>query len=302
MVGDPGGVAAIPTVPSRRPAGRLRVVTPGRRMYIIGAILRWAVLGGYLAGAFLYIAPFLSARFRRRDLAAPILRLTCLCHALLLLETALEYGRLNFLSTALGATTLYALVVALAALALEYRFRNPSFGAFAVPLAAGLYILSLLDRQPHVGVDPILDSYWFEVHVTTAFVGYAAFGVACAAGIMYLMLAGSIRSRRLGAVFERMPSLGTLDMVGSRAALIGLGFFTVGLLTGAIWSATATGHAVSGEPKEYLAGLTWGLFALQAALRWRAGWQGRRPALLAIVGFLASIVTFFGGGSGRHSL
>jgi ABC-type transport system involved in cytochrome c biogenesis permease subunit len=271
-------------------------------MYIIGAILRWAVLGGYLAGAFLYIAPFLSPGFRRGAWAAPVLRLTVLGHALLLLETAIEYGRLTFLSTALGATTLYALVVALAALALEHRFRNASFGAFAVPLAAFLYILSLIDRQPHIGVDPLLDSYWFEVHVTTAFLGYAAFGVACVAGVMYLMLAGSIRSRRLGAVFERMPSLGTLDMIGSRAATIGLGFLTVGLVTGAVWSYTATGRAMSGEPKEYLAGLTWALFALEGTLRWRAGWQGRRPALLSIVGFVASIVTFLGGGSGRHTL
>lgn len=288
---------------SGRPGGRLRVGTPpGFCMYIVGAILRWAVLGGYLAGAFLYIAPFVSPGFRRGHLAAPVLRLTCLGHALLLLETALEYGRLNFLTTAMGATTLYALVVALAALALEHRFRNPSFGAFAVPLAALLYVLSLVDRQPHIGVDPILDSYWFEVHVTTAFIGYAAFGVACVAGVMYLMLAGSIRARNLGAVFERLPSLGTLDMIGSRAAGIGLAFFTVGLATGAVWSFTATGHAVSGEPKEYLAAVTWAVFALEATLRWRAGWQGRRPALLSILGFVASIVTFLGGGAGRHSL
>jgi ABC-type transport system involved in cytochrome c biogenesis permease subunit len=271
-------------------------------MYIIGAILRWAVLGGYLAGAFLYIAPFLSPGFRRGAWAAPVLRFTVLGHALLLLETAVEYGRLNFLTTALGATTLYALVVAVAAMLLEYRVRNASFGAFAVPLAAFLYVLSLVERQPHAGIDPILDSYWFEVHVTTAFIGYAAFGVACVAGIMYLMLAGSIRARNLGAVFERLPSLGTLDLVGSRAAAIGLAFFTVGLVTGAVWSLTATGHAISGEPKEYLAGVTWCVFALEGTLRWRAGWQGRRPALLSILGFFASIITFLGGGTGRHTL
>ena len=274
----------------------------GSFMYILGSILRWLVLAGYLASAFVLIA-----RLRRTNAPSPrtatlVLAGTVMLHALLLAEEALESQRLVFLQSALSAATLYALMLAAATLFLETRLRNPSLGAFTVPLAALLYVASLLDRPTHAGVDPIFDSYWFEIHVSSAFLGYAAFALASAAGIMYLILAGSIRSRRIGALFERLPSLETLDRVGSVAALAGLLLFTVGLISGAIWSATATGHAVSGEPKELLALLTWILFALLILLRWRAGWRGRRPALLAIIGFVASLVTILGGGSGRHPL
>jgi ABC-type transport system involved in cytochrome c biogenesis permease subunit len=271
-------------------------------MYIIGSILRWAVLAGYLVSAVLHIQRLRGAAPGHPRLAGTLLGLTVIAHMLLLGEAALETGRLEFLRSATSAATLYALAVAVATLFLVARLRNAALGAFTVPLATLLYVVSLLDRTPHPGVDPILDSYWFEVHVTSAFLGYAAFALASAAAVMYLALASSIRARRIGHFFERLPSLETLDRLGSGAALAGFVFFTGGLISGAVWSATYTGHAVSGEPKELLSLVTWLLFAALLLLRWRGGWRGRWPALLTILGFVASLVTILGGNSGRHPL
>jgi ABC-type transport system involved in cytochrome c biogenesis permease subunit len=271
-------------------------------MYILGSILRWAVLAGYLVSAVLHIMRLRGAAFRHPRVPGALLAVTALAHAALLGEAALETGRLDFLRSALSAATLSALALAAATLALEARLKNASLGAFTVPLATLLYIVSLIDRPAHAGIDPLLDSYWFEVHVTSAFLGYAAFALASAAGVMYLALSSSIRARRIGHFFERLPSLPTLDRLGSIAALAGFVFFTFGIITGAIWSGTATGRWVSGEPKELLAVVTWLVFATQLALRSWAGWRGRRPALLTLVGFVASLVTILGGNSGRHPL
>ncbi|MDZ4805863.1 MAG: cytochrome c biogenesis protein CcsA [Candidatus Eisenbacteria bacterium] len=271
-------------------------------MYILGSILRWAVLAGYLVSAVLYIARLRGRHPRHADVAAALLLATLTLHTLLLGETFLETGRLQFLRSGLSAMTLLALALSAITLILSARLKNASLGAFTVPLAALFQVLSLVDRPSRVGIDPLLDSYWFEVHLTSAFLGYAAFGLAFAAGIMYLALAGSIRSRRIGNLFERLPSLTTLDRLGSIAALTGLLFFTIGLISGAVWSSSATGRPVSGEPKELLALITWLLFAGQVFLRWRSGWHGRRSALLSIAGFVAALVTILGGGSGRHPL
>ena len=271
-------------------------------MFIFGSILRWVVLAGYLVSAVLYIARLRSRHPRREGLAGGILLATMTAHALLLGETVLETGRMQFLSSGLSAMTLLALALSAITLVLSARLKNASLGAFTVPLAALFQVLSLLDRPSHSGIDPLLDSYWFEVHLTSAFLGYTAFGLAFAAGVMYLALAGSIRSRRIGNLFERLPSLTTLDRLGSIAAPAGLLLFTIGLISGAVWSSSATGHPISGEPKEILAVVTWLIYAAQVLLRWRAGWAGRRHALLSILGFVAALVTLLGGGSGRHPL
>jgi len=271
-------------------------------MYILGSILRWAVLAGYLVSAVLHIQRLRGSSIRHSRLAGTLLAMTALLHALLLGEAWLETGRADFLRSATSAATLYALAIAVATLLLEARLRNAALGAFTVPLATLFYVASLLDRPTHAGIDPILDSYWFEIHVTSAFLGYAAFALASAAGVMYLALAGSIRARRIGHFFERLPSLETLDRLGSGATLAGFLFFTLGLISGAVWSASATGRAMSGEAKELLSIVTWLVFAGVLLLRWRAGWRGRWPALLTILGFVASLVTILGGNSGRHPL
>lgn len=272
-------------------------------MFFVEAILRWVVVVGYAVSAFLYIGPLLSPHVRTRRWASPMLVLTGLLHALFFVEQVVDHGRLTFLRTALQATTLYALGLAAATLFVEARFKNRSFGAFAVPLALLLYVLSLIERQPHAGIDPRLDTYWFEAHVMSAVVGYTAFGLAFVAAVMYLLLAKEIRRRNLGQLFSRLPSLETLDQLGERSAGVGLLFFSAALVAGAIWSSHDSGRPFAGEAKELMSLVTWAIFALQLVLRWRVGWRGRRSALLNILGFASVVATFFGGGaSGRHVL
>lgn len=271
-------------------------------MYILGSILRWAVLAGYLISSALYISRLRGRHPRHAEVAAAVLLATVVGHALLLGGTILETGHLHVLRSLLSAMTLPALVLALSTLVLSARMKNASLGAFTMPLAALFQVLSLFDRPRHAGIDPVIDSYLFEVHLAGSFLAYTAFGLAFAAGIMYLALSDSIRARRIGNLFERLPSLITLDQLGSLASHVGLLLFTIGLISGAAWGATSNGRAVSGGPKEWLALATWLIYAAQALLRWRAGWQGRWPALLSIIGFAAAVVTVLGGASGRHPL
>jgi cytochrome c-type biogenesis protein CcsB len=274
-------------------------------LFFIGAILRWAVLLGYFVCAYLYIAPLVRARSTGSDLASPLLLLTTGLHALLLVDMGLETGRLTFLRTALQFMTLYAIGLSAATILVQARTGNKAFGAFAVPLATLLFIISLFERAPHQGIDPKLDSYWFEAHVMTAFAGYAAFGLAFVAAVMYLILAGEIQRRNLGRLFTRMPSLESLDQLGFRAVLFGFIFFTATLVIGGIWAAEATGSAWSGERKEIMSVVTWLVFAVYVFVRLRAGWRGRRTAILAILGFVTTMLTYLGGsggGAGRHIL
>lgn len=273
-------------------------------MFIIGAILRWAVLVGYAACAWLYLSRLLSARPAENRGPEILLSLVVLLHGATLAEAALEHGRLIFLTTALQATTVYAIVLAVWTLLIGRKSRNQAFGAFAVPIALLLYLVALLHRPHPVGIKPYLDSSWFEVHAMSAFLGYAAFCLAFVAAVMYLLLMKEIRRRNLGRLFNRLPSLESLDQLGFHSILVGFLFFTAALVSGSIWGRQAFGHYFSGEIKEWLSFVTWLAAAVHLAMRYRAGWRGRTMALLSIAVFLISVLTWLGGGaaSGRHSL
>ena len=91
------------------------------------------------------------------------------------------------------------------------------------------------------------------------------------------------------------------------AAAVGIGYpvFTAGALVfGAIWAETAWGSWWSWDPKETWALITWLIYTAYLHTRLVKKMRGRTSALLAIIGFLATVFTFFGVNyllSGLHS-
>lgn len=103
---------------------------------------------------------------------------------------------------------------------------------------------------------------------------------------------------------QRLSLADTLDNISYR--IIGLGFplLTIGIISGAVWANEAWGSYWSWDPKETWALITWLVFAAYLHARITKGWQGRRPALLAAMGFVVVWVCYLGVnllGKGLHS-
>ncbi|PSB19915.1 c-type cytochrome biogenesis protein CcsB [Phormidesmis priestleyi ULC007] len=103
---------------------------------------------------------------------------------------------------------------------------------------------------------------------------------------------------------QRLSLADTLDNISYR--VIGLGFplLTIGIIAGAVWANEAWGSYWSWDPKETWAMITWLVFAAYLHSRITKGWQGRRPAILAAVGFVVVWVCYLGVnllGKGLHS-
>ncbi|MDT9196535.1 c-type cytochrome biogenesis protein CcsB [Limnospira fusiformis KN01] len=103
---------------------------------------------------------------------------------------------------------------------------------------------------------------------------------------------------------QRLSLVETIDNISYR--IIGLGFplLTIGIIAGAVWANEAWGSYWSWDPKETWALITWLVFAAYLHARIARGWQGRKPAILASVGFLVVWVCYLGVnllGKGLHS-
>ena len=103
---------------------------------------------------------------------------------------------------------------------------------------------------------------------------------------------------------ERLSLADTLDNISYR--VIGLGFplLTIGIIAGGVWANEAWGSYWSWDPKETWAFITWLVFAAYLHARITRGWQGRKPAILAAVGFVVVWICYLGVnllGKGLHS-
>jgi cytochrome c-type biogenesis protein CcsB len=103
---------------------------------------------------------------------------------------------------------------------------------------------------------------------------------------------------------QRLNLAETLDNISYR--IIGLGFplLTIGIISGGVWANEAWGSYWSWDPKETWALITWLVFAAYLHSRITKGWQGRRPAILASIGFVVVWVCYLGVnllGKGLHS-
>ena len=95
-----------------------------------------------------------------------------------------------------------------------------------------------------------------------------------------------------------------LDNLSYRILGIGFPLLTIGILSGAVWANEAWGSYWSWDPKETWALLTWLVFAIYLHTRLTKGWQGKKPAIIASLGFFTVWICFLGVnllGEGLHS-
>jgi len=90
-----------------------------------------------------------------------------------------------------------------------------------------------------------------------------------------------------------LPAAATLDGVAYRIIAFGFPIWTFGVIAGAIWAQSAWGRYWGWDPKETWSFITWVIFAGYLHARATSGWKGRRAAVIACVGFVSLLVTYY---------
>ena len=189
----------------------------------------------------------------------------------------------------------FAWTIVLLYLLMEWRLKSRSIGVFVMPVA--FLIMAYASIAPGINnriepLIPALQSNWLTSHVLTCFMGYAAFTVAFALGIMYLIKSRATESQ---SVFIRlMPSESQMDELMYSSTALGFIFLTLGIVTGSVWAHYAWGAYWSWDPKETWSLITWLAYAVMLHTRLVRGWRGKRMAVMAIVGFGCVLFTYLG--------
>lgn len=192
----------------------------------------------------------------------------------------------------------FAWTIVMLYLLMEWRMKNRSIGVLVLPVA--FLIMAYASIAPGINsriepLIPALQSNWLTSHVLTCFMGYAAFTVAFALGVIFLVK-GKKRGKdsRAAGRESLFPSEYQMDELMYSSTALGFIFLTLGIVTGSVWAHYAWGSYWSWDPKETWSLITWLVYAVMLHARLVRGWRGRRMAIMAIVGFACVLFTYLG--------
>jgi len=214
-------------------------------------------------------------------------------HAMAVLMATIKMGTLpvhNFKET----LSIASLALSGMFLMLKTKFNLKILGIFAAPLVTLMMIAMVtLPRTPGVDVS-FLKGFWLVSHIVLVFCGEAALALACGAGILYILQENAIKAKKRGFFFRRLPSLDLLDRSSYTCVVTGFAMLTAGLITGLVYANAIWGSIWNWDPKEIWSAVTWLVYAALLHGRLTSGWQGRRSAIMTIIGFAVILFTFLG--------
>ncbi|HTN50897.1 MAG TPA: cytochrome c biogenesis protein CcsA [Anaeromyxobacter sp.] len=262
-----------------------------------------AVLYALAAGA--YVAFFARPRHTRvATVGFWLLAAAFAVHAAAIGVGCAEFGGREFFSLR-GGLVLMVWLGAGAYLFLGRYYHMPTVGAFITPLILVVLVPAVFGEPGRPGVPPeTLRNPSVTVHIITAVLGVALFGIAFGVALMYLLQEREVKGKHFGALFSRLPSLDSLDQLTQRLVRAGFVFYSVALVAGTLTARVVWKSAWSWDPQQVISLAIWILYGAMVQLR-HTGWHGRRYAVLTLVGFvlvLGSMLTLgMVPGATRHS-
>jgi ABC-type transport system involved in cytochrome c biogenesis permease subunit len=181
----------------------------------------------------------------------------------------------------------FAFGVLVAYMWFERRYHQRILALVALPVALAMMAYAATIPSTIEPLVPALqNNLLLTVHVAVAIVAYGSFSIAFAASVLYLI---QPEGGRWG-----LPKPQVLDEIGYRAVVVGYPFLTLTIILGAVWAETAWGTYWSWDPKETASLVTWLIYGAYLHARVMRGWRGNRAAWLLVLGFAATLFTYFG--------
>jgi len=256
-------------------------------------VLFWAAFWAYLLGMILNILATINKRNRLWVSARAVMTIGFAAHTAALIWRSVATGHLP-LSNMFEYTSLFGWATVLLYIIMSFRFKWASLGALVGGVAFAIIVgASLLPKEGQTQLVPALQSYWLQIHVTLAVFGEAAFAVAFASSIAYLVIHN--RESRRGISESSSSSLSRLDTVTYNFIKLGYPLFTLGaLFAGAVWAQRAWGSFWSWDPKEVGSLIVWLVYTAYLHTRFVRNWRGKGSAVLSVIGFALAVFTLLG--------
>jgi ABC-type uncharacterized transport system permease subunit len=190
-------------------------------------------------------------------------------------------------------TSFIAWLVFLVELVLFIVYRVHAASFFVYPLVLILLSITAVVHEPFAH-SPKLLSRLFTAHLLFTTSGVAALLIGLAFGLLAHLQDRALKSKTRGRLWDLIPSLNVCKDVSYRALAIGFSVYTLGLVTGVLWSYKTTAGIVAMRTKEIGAIVAWMLFAVVLQSYISGTYRTRRTMLVGAGAFIAILVAMLG--------
>lgn len=246
--------------------------------------LCWLVFVFYLISFGYYLSYFKEKSERAAFKIRIWLKVAAVNHSLYLVLLGFALGHIP-VGDLFQVLTTFAWLSVLVYLFLEIRLKEMTMGVFFLPIILVLQAISNLFIDVEKPLAAVLTDMFFELHVAVMISAYAAFAVSFISSVMYILLSKEMQSKQLGIFFDRLPSLEFFDMLSNHAVNIGLVLVTFGIVWGFYMGINVWEGSWPLDPKLLTVVISWGIYLVHFVTRKSIGWQGRRAAIISVIGF-----------------
>lgn len=189
----------------------------------------------------------------------------------------------------------YAIAMSVVYLLVNTHRTTRGIAGILFPFVALVVLAGVTAIGVTAGDAPALQSPWLVIHILAGYAAYAVFSLASLNAAAYLLQDYNMKHKRFGPVWEKLPSLESLDLVMNR--LVGLAFLLLTLC--AVLGAFLVHRSGGGEtwitdPKVAAVVGAWIMFAVLVHMRANADRHGRGVAILTVVGLVFVLFAFVG--------
>jgi cytochrome c-type biogenesis protein CcsB len=175
-----------------------------------------------------------------------------------------------------------------------------AYGSFTVAFAAAmLYLLQQGLQDRIVAAGSLATAVIAVISIVRGLellpvLGLSVAAFAVAGGTVWVWARGRELEPGQGGGFWGLPRPQVLDEMSYKAVVVGYPFLTLVIILGALWADVAWGRYWAWDPKETASLVTWLIYGAYLHARVVRGWRGNRAAYLLLLGFAATLFTYFG--------
>lgn len=179
-------------------------------------------------------------------------------------------------------------------LVLLFRYRVHAASFFVYPLVLMLLTVAAIVHEPYALAGEKAQSALFTTHILLSTIGVAALMIGVAFNALAWLQDRSLKSKQRGRLWVWIPSLNVCKTVSYRALAIGFSIYTLGLLTGIMWSYRTSSEIIDLRVKQVGAIVAWVLFATMLQSYISGTHRGKRTIVISACAVVAVIVAILG--------
>jgi len=203
----------------------------------------------------------------------------------------IEFSQLGGLSadffSALSLVSLLILVVLMASM---LRYPVLEILPLALPGAAFMILHKLIISPDPVALET--GSVTLDIHVTASLLSYSLLSIAAITALFIAVLHNFLHRRKSAALIGILPPLIVMENILFKMILAGWLILSLSLATGLIFVDNLFAQHLA--HKTFLSVVSWLIFGLLLAGRWRYGWRGMRVVRLCLIGMAILLLAYFG--------